>query len=176
MGLAEELGVVVRTPGRLARLIAVTASTRGGAWFFARTLHRTDRVVLAVTRQRFSLSERLGELPTVLLTTTGARSGQARTVPLVAVPHGDAIAVIGSNFGGRNHPGWVHNLRAHPRGALSHEGRSVQVRAHEASGVEFEQIWARARTIYRGYDSYAERTGGRRIAVFVLQVNPDPGG
>jgi deazaflavin-dependent oxidoreductase (nitroreductase family) len=178
MGLPEDLGIVVRPPGPLARFIAVTASTRGGAWVYARTLHHVDRGVRAATRDRFVLSEALGQLPTVWLTTTGARSGQSRTVPLVGVPDGEQLALIGSNFGGRHHPGWVHNLLADPRATVSREGRSVAVRAQEAQAGDVERIWARARTIYRGYDLYAARTAartdGRTIRVFVL--HPDPAG
>jgi len=174
MGLVQDLGVVVPEQGPLARLIAATASTRGGAWVFARTLHRTDRALLAVSRDRFLLSERLGELPTIMLTTTGARTGQPRTVPLLAiplpaVPDGGDLAVIGSNFGRPNHPAWVHNLLADPRAIARREGRSVPVTAQEAIEADAERIWGLARSVYRGYDAYAARTSGRSIRVFVLR-------
>jgi deazaflavin-dependent oxidoreductase (nitroreductase family) len=173
MGLAEDLGVVVGCPGPLGRVIAATASTRAGAWVFARTLHRTDRVVLAATRDRFSLTELLCALPTVQLTSTGVRSGLPRTVALLAVPDADGLAVIGSNFGGRHHPGWVHNLQADPRAVLAHQGRRMPVRAQEATGDDAERIWARARGMYRGYDAYRRRAAGRTIRVFVLRPDPD---
>ncbi len=173
MGLAADLGVIVRTPRLPGRVVAAVASTRPGAWFFARTLHHVDRAVLSLSRGRVTLTDVLAELPAVLLTTVGARSGLPRTVPLVAVPAGEHLAVIGSNFGGHRHPGWVHNLLAEPRASLAREGRVVAVRAREATGAEAEQIWARARAMYRGYSSYPQRTAGRVIRVFVLE--PDAG-
>jgi deazaflavin-dependent oxidoreductase (nitroreductase family) len=52
--------------------------------------------------------------PLILLTTTGAKSGQARTSPLMYIPDGDRLLVLASNYGAPKHPDWYYNLLAHP--------------------------------------------------------------
>ena len=102
------------------------------------------------------------------LTTTGARSGRHRTVPLVAVLVRDQIVVIGSNWGSGRHPGWVHNLAADPRATLTHAGRTASVRAVELTGAEAEAAWQMAGSLYRGYRTHPARAGDRTIRVFRL--------
>src|SRR2546430_13061868 len=53
--------------------------------------------------------------PLLLLTTTGAKSGQSRVAPLMYVPEGDRLLIIASNAGAPQHPDWYHNLVAHPQ-------------------------------------------------------------
>lgn len=174
MGLAAQLQVAVPPPGMVGRMIGRFGSTRTGAAFFARTLHHADRAVLTISGQRTSLTDLLAAIPTVWLTTTGARTGVRRTVPLVAVPVGDDLAVIGSNFGRSQHPGWVHNLSADPRATLMRHGRVIPVRAREATSAEAERVWARACEMYPGYITYPKYTGGRDIRVYVLRPDLTP--
>jgi deazaflavin-dependent oxidoreductase (nitroreductase family) len=158
--------------GRGLRLVA---STRPGARVFARTAHHLDPIAARINRGG-TLTETLAGLPTIFLTSTGARTGLPRTNPLVAVPTGADVAVIGSNFGRATHPGWVHNLLADPRATASRRGRRVEVLAREATGARAEQIWQQARALYHGYRTYPERTGGRVIRVFVLEAcSAEPG-
>src|SRR6476661_1299781 len=95
-----------------------------GAWVFARLLDHLDRPVYRVTRGKHTFASLTSGLPVVMLTTTGARSGKPRTVPLLALPTPGGMAVIASNFGQRRHPAWLHNLRADPAGELSIGGRT----------------------------------------------------
>ena len=99
------------------------AASGPGSWLFARILDPLDRLTFRVTKGRHMFSSLLSALPVAMVTTTGARSGQPRTVPLLAMPTGDGLAVIGSNYGRPRHPAWRHNLRAHPEGAVEVEGR-----------------------------------------------------
>lgn len=57
-----------------------------------------------------------------MLTTTGARTGQPRTLPVLGLPDGDRFVVIASNFGQRHNPAWYHNLRAHPQATVTANG------------------------------------------------------
>ena len=104
----------------------------------------------------------------LLLHTTGRSSGRPRTVPLAAVPDGDAWVVVGS-FGGRDRdPGWVHNLRAVPRGRIQVRGDSWVVMATEADSGEAGRLWPIVEAAYPGYATYRAATI-RAIPLFVLE-------
>lgn len=126
---------------------------------------RFDRFVHRVTGGRTTLSA--GMVPTVLLTTTGARSGQPRTVPLACVPDGDDLYVVGSNFGRERHPAWSANLIAHPRARASFAGREFEVDAHRLAPHEQAEMWPRLVEVWPAYDVYAQRSG-RDLRTFRL--------
>ena len=174
VGLIDEIGYRTREANRFQRLIWKVSSSRPGAWLFAKTLHHIDRLVLQLSRERATVPGVLAGLPVITLATTGARTGQRREVPLVGVPSGDQIAVIGTRFGQRRTPGWYFNLRADPQAEVGYRGRTVPVVAHEADGDEREAVWARGCEIYAGYQAYARRIDHRQIHVMVLE--PPPGG
>jgi deazaflavin-dependent oxidoreductase (nitroreductase family) len=103
----------------------------------------------------------------VLLTTTGARSGRARTVPLLGLRDGDAFVVVASNFGRPRDPGWYRNLRARPEATLTVDGVARPVTADELSGAEREAQFRRAVAIYPGFERY-RAWAGRTIPVLRL--------
>ncbi len=170
MGTISALGLPAPRRDPFSRAVAVVASSRPGAAVFKVLLPVLDRAASRATGGRRTATELTAGLPTVYLTTRGARSGLDRTVPLIAVPFGEDVVVVGSNWGGAKHPGWVHNLAADPSGRLAHGGREVAVRARELAGEEADRAWATARDLYRGYRTYPARTGGREIRLFVLTV------
>jgi deazaflavin-dependent oxidoreductase (nitroreductase family) len=127
-----------------------------------------DRVLLRRTDGRFSVPEILAGIPVVTIITTGARTGQRRETPLLGVPFEGDLAVIGTRFGQPGTPGWYYNLRAQPMVELAYRGKVVPARARETEGGEWSAIWARARQVYAGYESYARRINDRRIHIMVL--------
>ncbi|MGO9889025.1 MAG: nitroreductase family deazaflavin-dependent oxidoreductase [Solirubrobacteraceae bacterium] len=145
------------------------AASGPGAWLFARVLHRIDRPVYRLTRGRHTFANLLSGIPVLLLTTTGARTGRPRTVPVLGLPTADGLAVIASNFGQQHQPGWYYNLRANPEGSVTVDGRSRQVRAVEAEGDVRRRIWEEGLRVYPGWAQYERRASHRRIAVFVLE-------
>jgi deazaflavin-dependent oxidoreductase (nitroreductase family) len=153
---------------RLQRFLPFISKSKLGAWFFARTLHYLDRPVLRLSRGRYSLTSMLAGLPVVMVTTIGAKSGQPRSLPLVAIPDGENVILIASNFGQHHHPAWYYNLRAHPEVQLTYEGKTVFYHARETEGAERERCWQRAVDVYSGYALYKERAGKRKIGVFLL--------
>jgi deazaflavin-dependent oxidoreductase (nitroreductase family) len=173
VGLIDELGYRVPEANRLQKVVWKVSSSRPGAWLFAKTLHHIDRLVLRLTRERLTVPGVLAGLPVITLATTGARTGQPREVPLVGVPSGDQIAVIGTRFGHPRTPGWYFNLQANPRAEVGYRGRNVPVVAREADGDEREAVWTRGCQIYAGYQAYARRIDHRQIHVMVLE--PPPG-
>ncbi len=175
MGVAADLGYRVPPPNPAQRVVQAVVSTRAAGWYFARTLPASDRAVARLTGGRTTLSGALGALPTLVLTTTGRRSGRRRDTQLVGIPTGDLLAVVGTNFGQAGTPAWVLNLEAHPRASVAYRGARVEVVAREASPPEREQVLARAREVYVGYPRYLERIAGRRVRVLVLDpAAPDP--
>jgi deazaflavin-dependent oxidoreductase (nitroreductase family) len=134
-----------------------------------RTLHHLDRLTHRITGHRTTSTAVLAGLPVVMLTTTGAKSGLTRTVPLIGVPHRTDIAVIASNYGQAHHPAWCHNLRANPHAVVEIEGVEHQVVAEELTGAEREEVWRRGLRIYPGWAAYAQRAAHRNIAVFLLR-------
>jgi len=145
------------------------AATKPGAWFFSKTIQRFDGVVQRLTKGRTTFTEALAGLPVVYLTTVGRRSGTARIAPLIAVPIGDDLAVIGTNFGGERTPGWVHNLEADPRATAAYRDRTIDVVARAATPDEYEAMFAAGGSIYGGYPKYRSRAAHRDIRVFVLE-------
>lgn len=113
-------------------------------------------------------------IPVITVVTTGARTGQRRATPLLGVPAGDDLAIIGTRFGQRGTPGWYYNIRASPAAEVSYRGKSVTVAAREAAGKEWQDIWERARKIYAGYEAYARRIQDRQIHIMVLSVQAGP--
>ena len=140
-----------------------------GSWLFARVLHRIDPPVYRLTRGRHTFASLVSGIPVVMLTTTGARSGQPHTVPVLGLPTPDGLAVIASNFGQRRHPAWYHNLRANPEGWVAVGGQSRRFRAVEADGERRLRIWEEGLRVYPGWSQYERRAATRRIAVFVLE-------
>jgi deazaflavin-dependent oxidoreductase (nitroreductase family) len=128
-----------------------------------------DAFLLKVTGGRLSLA--MGAAPVVVLISTGARSGQRRETPLQYFTEGDDVILTASNYGGRRHPGWYHNLLAHPDCELRIGSRGGRFRAREIQGAERDRLFALAAKLYPGYNKYAHRTEGRRT-IKVLRLTP----
>jgi deazaflavin-dependent oxidoreductase (nitroreductase family) len=151
------------------RLLRRFAASGPGSWLFARTLHHIDRPVHRLTRGRYTFASLLAGIPVVMLTTTGAKSGQPRTVPLLGIPVEGGVAIIASNYGQEHHPAWYYNLRADPDAEAVVDGTRRRVRAVEANDERRAQIWQQGLRMYPGFDQYERRASHRRITVFVLE-------
>ena len=109
-----------------------------------------------------------GLLPTLLLTTTGRKSGEPRAHPLIYGESGDSYVVIASKGGLPNHPIWFLNLEAKPDCELQVGSVQLSARARVAEGAERDQLWKQMAEIYPPYDEYKERANPRTIPVVVL--------
>jgi deazaflavin-dependent oxidoreductase (nitroreductase family) len=110
----------------------------------------------------------VGKAPVLLLTSTGRRSGQKRTAPVLYLADAEQLIVIGSNAGNTSPPAWSLNLQAHPEAEVELGRERRAVRARVAVGEERAELWRRANQQYAGFDGYDEKTG-RDIALFVLE-------
>jgi deazaflavin-dependent oxidoreductase (nitroreductase family) len=145
------------------------AASGPGSWLFARVLHHVDRPVFRLTRGRATFGSLVSGLPVVMLTTTGARTGKPRTVPVLGIPTDDGLAVIASNWGQKHPPAWDHNLRADPAASVAIGRQTRRVRAVPAEGERRERIWGEGLRVYPGWSQYDRRAGDRRIVVYVLE-------
>lgn len=125
--------------------------------------------MLRLTGGRNTLTSLVTGLPTVTLTTMGARTGRRRTVVLVGMSVNSDVVLIASNWGQNHHPAWYHNLCANPHALLSIDGGLPRPYiAREAVGAERRQFWDMALDVYPGYERYACRAAPRQIPVLVL--------
>ena len=106
-----------------------------------------------------------------LLTTTGRKTGEKRTTPLIYAKDGDRYVIIASKGGAPDHPGWYENLVKTPEVELQVEDSVFRARARTATGEERARLWRKAGEVWKHYDEYATRTK-REIPVVVLERIP----
>ena len=104
----------------------------------------------------------------LLLHSRGARSGAERVNPLMYLALDGSYAVFATNSGYANHPGWYHNLRAHPSASVEVGTRAVDVTAREAEGQERARIWARQVEVAPAFAELQAKTS-RLIPVLLLE-------
>jgi deazaflavin-dependent oxidoreductase (nitroreductase family) len=120
---------------------------------------------------RWSNGRILGKLngrEVCLVTMTGAKSGARRTVPLMYVPYGDGVILVGSQGGAPSSPVWVNNLIAHPDIEVQYRERKMALRARRASAEEKREVWPVCCQHYPDYELYQQRTD-RDIPVFICE-------
>ena len=138
---------------------------RAVAWVLSRVLPPIDSLF---SHRRRSLTSLGTGFPLCYLTTTGRRTGEARTVPLLHVADSDRVVLIASNWGRRRHPAWALNLDACPEALVTVDGLERVCTARRATSGERSRYWAEAIRFWPGYDDYRSRAG-REIRVFVLE-------
>ena len=152
------MGVYQRTIIRLSK-------TSGLRWVLSKTLTPLD---VRLKGSRFAPSRFGLNLPLCFLTTTGRKSGEPRTIPLLfVIPPAGGHAVAATNFGRTNHPGWALNLEAEPRATLEVDGETTRVVARKVDTQEVLEIWPLFDGMWPGYEEYRE-IAPRDIKVFVL--------
>jgi deazaflavin-dependent oxidoreductase (nitroreductase family) len=130
-----------------------------------------DRLIGRVSHGRIT-SVGLAGLPSLMLTTTGRRSGQARCHPLLYTKDGDGFVVVATNWGRPAHPGWSANLLANPAATVEEKGRRIPVRALLADGADRERLWRLVTAWWPAYQTYSA-TSGRSVRVF--RLTPETG-
>ena len=108
-----------------------------------------------------------GLVPTLVLTTTGRKSGRPLTLPLIYGRAGDSYVVIASKGGAPQHPAWYLNLAANPEVEVQVKAERFRARARTASGAERAALWQQLVEIYHPYEKYQAATS-REIPVVVL--------
>lgn len=111
---------------------------------------------------------KVGRAPVLLLTTTGRKSGQKRTAPVVYLRDGENVVVINTNAGNGKVPAWSLNLKASPEAKVEVGRKRYPVRARIAEGEERAELWRRHNEQYGGFDFYETKLD-REISVIVLE-------
>ncbi|MBO0768335.1 MAG: nitroreductase family deazaflavin-dependent oxidoreductase [Solirubrobacterales bacterium] len=143
---------------KVGRAIAINVATK------------LDPVLLKASHGRYSAGLMM---PSVRLTTTGAKSGEPREAAVLYFTDGADVILIASNFGRERHPAWYHNLVAHPEALLERDGVSARYTATEVTDpAERERLYGLATKVYAGYADYKAMTDaiGRRIPIMRLMV------
>ena len=138
------------------------------SWFMARALHHADAFLLRFSGGKMTFAQ-LSSLPIIELTTTGAKSGKQRTLPITGLPDGEKYALIASNFGQERNPAWYYNLKANPDCIVKKDGITGAYVAREADAQEQKVYYDMAISYYIGYEAYKQRAGDRKIPVMVLE-------
>jgi F420H(2)-dependent quinone reductase len=103
---------------------------------------------------RGRIGAKVGDAPVLLLTTTGRKSGEPRTAPIVYLQRGKAMILIDTNAGNEKLPGWSHNLKANPKAEVQVGKEKIAVTARIAAGAEREELWRACNDQYAGFDEY----------------------
>ena len=134
---------------------------------------RTGRIHAAVYRLTGGrVGHTAGQLTNLLLTTTGRRSGAARTVTLTYAMDGRNYVVVASNGGADRDPAWWRNLQDTPRATVQIWQRTIPIRARRATPDERARLWPRLKEINPFYARYEQITA-REIPVVILESEAD---
>jgi len=104
----------------------------------------------------------------LLLTTTGRKTGNETTTPLIYSLDGDNPVIVASKGGTPEHPGWYLNLSKNPEVGVQILGDRFRARARTTEGDERERLWRQMNGVWPHYDEYQEKTD-RQIPVVVLE-------
>jgi deazaflavin-dependent oxidoreductase (nitroreductase family) len=105
---------------------------------------------------------------TLLLTTTGRKSGEERTTPLIYGRRGDDYLIVASKGGADAPPAWYLNLQADPDAEIQVKGDRFKVRTRDATDEEKPEVWKTMTSEWPAYDEYQQKTD-RQIPVVVLE-------
>jgi deazaflavin-dependent oxidoreductase (nitroreductase family) len=151
-----------RRAGPVARAFAWLSATRAGRWLSRRLLWKLDPHVHRLTRGRVGLAL---ILPTALLETRGARTGSPRRNAVIYFHDGDRVIIVASRAGDARHPGWFHNLCAHPDVTFG----GIPMRATVVIDAdERERLWRLADNVFPPFARY-RRQAGRTIPIVQLE-------
>lgn len=121
-------------------------------------------------RNAGKVTGQFAEVPLLLLTTTGAKSGKKRVNPVVYGRDGDDVFVIASNKGALTHPDWYRNLKASPKVTVEMPGETFEATAVEADEERGARLYAQQEAKWAAFAHYREAaSASRKIPVIMLE-------
>jgi deazaflavin-dependent oxidoreductase (nitroreductase family) len=155
-------------PNRVYELyLRVTRQLGHYRWFSLFMKHagsQVDRALIHTSRGRLSMCG--PAMPTMLLTTTGRKSGKERTVPLNYVRDGKNLVAVCENFGLDKASSWPYNLLADPKARIEIEGTAGNYLSRPATEEEVARNMPRLIEMWPAHETYVKRTGTRKVFVF----------
>lgn len=156
----ERYAEIPGEPGALAPVMSDEPELSPTEW----VREQTAKILEQGTTDGVQVADR----PVVLFTTTGAKSGKKRYVPLMRVEENGRYAMVASKGGAPEHPAWYHNVKAHPQVTVQDGQKVAELTAREVGGEEREHWWNLAVAAFPPYAEYQVNTD-RLIPVFVLE-------
>ncbi len=141
------------------KVLVPLSNNRLGYWYLTKVAPKIDATLTPATKAWLSS---VPGTPLLLITTTGAKSGKARTNPLTYWSRGDDVILMASNYGRDSHPAWLFNVKAHPDVTLLFRGKQGHYRARVAEGAERDELWETSKSFIANYGSYEQRVAGKR--------------
>lgn len=160
---AAPRGVLYRVFARLTGTRVMGVLSRGVIW-------RVDPLLLRLTGGRLGFGLLL---PTALLGTRGARTGQPRRNAVIYFHDGDRVTIVASKLGLPHHPAWLHNLRANPD--VQFGGRPFRATVVDDE-AERARLWALADRVFPPYAAYRRRAARAARTIPIVQLVPAPSG
>lgn len=150
--------------------VVVSAITRTRIWRWAapRVMPTLERMLADATGGRMQISSLF--IPSLILTTRGAKTGLPRDSVVMYTPDGHGRAIVaGTNWAAPKHPAWTYNLLAHPEAEITVRGRRYAVRASVIEGDAHDRVWRHLESQWPEYRAY-ERDSGRTTRLFRLTL------
>jgi deazaflavin-dependent oxidoreductase (nitroreductase family) len=156
----------VRPQGWFSRAFARFSTTPLGRFLSVHLAWKLDPHLLRMTRGRFGLGL---VLPTALLETRGAKTGVLRRNGVIYFHDGDLVTIIASRAGDVKHPGWFHNLRAHPDVVLGGIPMRAEIVRDED---ERRRLWTLADRVFAPYATYRRDAAKANRTIPIVQLTP----
>jgi deazaflavin-dependent oxidoreductase (nitroreductase family) len=155
-----------KRPGVVYRAYAWLVGTRAMGWVSRGLVWKVDPFLMKLSGGRLGMGLLL---PTALLETRGARTGEPRRNAVIYFHDGDRVTIVASKLGLPRHPAWFHNLRANPDVKLGGQPFRAEVVEQES---ERERLWQLADRVFPAYAGYRERAAETGRVIPVVQLVP----
>ncbi len=152
--------------GPVYRAYAWLVGTRAMGWLSRMFAWKLDPILMRLSGGRIGMGL---TLPTALLETRGARTGQPRSTVVIYFNDGDRVTIVASKAGMPEHPAWFHNLRAHPD--VTFGGRPFRAEVVEEES-ERDRLWRLADRVLPAYAAYRERAAQAGRTIPLVQLVP----
>jgi deazaflavin-dependent oxidoreductase (nitroreductase family) len=159
-----------RPPGWFSRMYATLANTRFGRLMSVHLVWRLDPYLMQLTRGRLGMGL---VMPTALLETRGAKSGEVRRNVVIYFHDGERVTIVASKLGMPQHPSWFHNLRAEPDVTFGGVPMRATIVADEA---ERRRLWGLADRIFAPYAAYRREAARTNRVIPIVQLTPREAG
>jgi deazaflavin-dependent oxidoreductase (nitroreductase family) len=154
-----------RRPGVFSRLYAALANTRLGRFLSPKVVWKLDPHLMRLTGGRLGMGL---VLPTALLETRGAKTGQLRRNAVIYFHDGEKVTIVASKLGLPEHPAWFHNLRANPDVTFGGVPMRATVVGDEA---ERRRLWALADRVFAPYAAYRREAARANRTIPIVQLS-----